>query len=444
LRGGNSNTGGNIRCTDQYCEPLPTNVDLTDVADVSCAKYACVALKNDGTAYAWGSNVHSAQLTNVSSIACGSGGCVALKKDNTAEVWGDASSGGDIRCTSSSCTALPGNVELTDIADITCDGHGGYACAVLKNDGTAYGWGHATYGSPPHSFDLTNVASISCGGQACVAIKKDNTAVAWGRSGFGARSDTLYNVVDASCGGTACVALMSDDTAVAWGNSGGGGDASSVDLTNVADISCGGACVALKKDGTAEAWGGATNGGDITCGLSLSTKCSPLPDGVTLTDVANISCGVKVCFAIKNDNTAVVWGDPSKGGDASNVDLTNVADISCGGYMCVARKIDGTVEAWGQSTAPSAMTNIDVPIGSYHNIDWGLDRSKDLCPLCRVGTYQDEPNKESCKDCPSGTSTLAPGSITDDCFTAIEIKAKFVEERNPELVPAYNVAKGSC
>ena len=56
-----------------------------------------------------------------------------------------------------------------------------------------------------------------------------------------------------------------DGTAEAWGTSGRGGDASSADLTNVADISCGGyACVALKTDGTAEAWGDTRYGGDAS------------------------------------------------------------------------------------------------------------------------------------------------------------------------------------
>ena len=115
--------------------------------------------------------------------------------------------------------------------------------------------------------------------------------------------------------------------------------------------------------------------------------------------------------------------------------------------MCVAFKNDGTAEVWGYATyggtAPSTVNNVDVPSGSYHNIDWGLDRSKDLCPLCPLGTYQDEPNKETCKDCPSGESTLSPGSITEECFTALEIKQKFMDTQNPELVPAYNVAN-SC
>merc|ERR1719160_2409573 len=97
-----------------------------------------------------------------------------------------------------------------------------------------------------------------------------------------------------------------------------------------------GACVARKTDGTAVAWGHASYGGDAS--------------SVDLTNVADVMCGFWACVARKTDGTAVVWGikDPNYGGDASSVDLTNVADVNCGGYACVARKTDGTAVAWGR------------------------------------------------------------------------------------------------
>ena len=47
---------------------------------------------------------------------------------------------------------------------------------------------------------------------------------------------------------------------------------------------------------------------------------------------ADISCGGGACVARKTDGTAEAWGSSLYGGDASGVTLTNVADISCGGY----------------------------------------------------------------------------------------------------------------
>merc|ERR1719491_1363714 len=70
-------------------------------------------------------------------------------------------------------------------------------------------------------------------------------------------------------------------------------------------------------------WGNADFGGD--------------PSSTDLNDVADISCGGFACALRRTDGTASVWGDPSAGGDASSTDLTNVADISCGGHACSAR-----------------------------------------------------------------------------------------------------------
>ena len=123
-------------------------------------------------------------------------------------------------------------------------------------------------------------------------------------------------------------------------------DASSVDLTNLVDTSCGGfACVARKLDGTGLAWGPSTRGGGAS--------------SVDLTDLVDISCGWKVCVARKLDGTGLAWGD-THGGDASPVNLTDLVDISCGGYACVARKSDGTGLAWGHPHLGGDASSVDL------------------------------------------------------------------------------------
>ena len=95
---------------------------------------------------------------------------------------------------------------------------------------------------------------------------------------------------------------------------------------------------------SAVAWGSSSAGGDASA--------------VNLTNVADISCGGYACVARKNDGSAVAWGDSLYGGDASAVDLTNVADISCGGLACVARRNDGSAVAWGFSSARKNYGNV--------------------------------------------------------------------------------------
>ena len=49
-------------------------------------------------------------------------------------------------------------------------------------------------------------------------------------------SDDVTAAIDVSCGMLACVALETTGDAITWGD---GGDASGIDLTDIADISCG-------------------------------------------------------------------------------------------------------------------------------------------------------------------------------------------------------------
>jgi alpha-tubulin suppressor-like RCC1 family protein len=74
---------------------------------------------------AWGSadsGGDALDLSNIVSISCGRDACVALKSDARAVAWGDAAYGGDAT-----------GVDLTNVATVIC---GGFACAALKNDGT--------------------------------------------------------------------------------------------------------------------------------------------------------------------------------------------------------------------------------------------------------------------------------------------------------------------
>ena len=76
---------------------------------------------------------------------------------------------------------------------------------------------------------LVDLASAWCSENTCVAVRHNGTLVTWGFN----RYTGLTNVVYAQCGSAACVAVKGDSTAVVWGIR-ESGDASTVDLTNIA------------------------------------------------------------------------------------------------------------------------------------------------------------------------------------------------------------------
>merc|ERR1719424_634301 len=94
--------------------------------------------------------------------SCGGSACVAVKSDGTAVAWGSPNGayGGDAS-----------SVDLTGVVDAMC---GGLACVARKSDGTAVAWGHPQSGGDASSVDLTGVVDATCGlrtGRACVAVK---------------------------------------------------------------------------------------------------------------------------------------------------------------------------------------------------------------------------------------------------------------------------------
>ena len=166
---------GNGTRIDSY-EPLQVN-GLTDVIAVDAAYFHTVVLKNDGTVWAWGrdsfgllgitttetcrySNLDCSttplqvtSLASVTSIAVGKLHTVALKNDGTVWAWGGNYQGklGDGTTIDSFtpvqvCDAgeiAPCSSYLTDVTAIAAgDGH----TIVLKSDGTVWAWGYNNSG----------------------------------------------------------------------------------------------------------------------------------------------------------------------------------------------------------------------------------------------------------------------------------------------------------
>jgi len=104
-------------------------VNLTNVKTAMCGMYACVAVKEDNTAVAWGhvrwgGDATGVNLTNVKTAMCGMYTCVALKYDNTVVAWG----GEDKKGVDAYNRYI--NSHRTDVKSAHC----GTSCVVTYND----------------------------------------------------------------------------------------------------------------------------------------------------------------------------------------------------------------------------------------------------------------------------------------------------------------------
>lgn len=288
-----------------------------------------LALKADGTVWAVGENGYG-QLGNgtssswrtyepqmvkgleqVSAVAAGGAHSVALKQDGTVWAWGNNAAGqlGD-GCQGNS--PLP--VQVKGLSDIKAIATGNSHVVVLKGDGTVWTWGNNRIGqlgnaskisssTPVQVSGLTGVVSIAAGGFHTLALREDGTVWSWGYDANGAlgngeisRTGTavpvhvagLGNVKAIAAGLNHSVALKEDGSAWAWGSNAAhqlgererfaesarpvqvAGIGGILDLTAKANHT-----VAVREDGSVWAWGDAGSG-EWGNGLSMEGSDKPV------------------------------------------------------------------------------------------------------------------------------------------------------------------------
>ena len=390
---------------------VPTQVgNLTNWSSVSMGHYHALAVKTDGTLWAWGYNssgnlgtnnqidysspVQVGTETNWKSAASGNRTSFASKTDGTFWAWGYNSNGA---LGLAKDTYAPNEINKdSSYTDISTTGVGG--TLAIKSDGTLWGWGYNQYGvlgtgnnyqeysSPIQVGLLTDWSKISGGYIHTMSIKSNGTLWGWGynMSGvIGAGSNyqqysspiqvgTLSNWSQVSSGFSHTMAIKSDGTLWGWGYNYDGclgtgnvyqGYSSPIQvgtLTNWSKISAGNNfTMAIKTDGTLWGWG---NNSYRALGTGNSTNySSPVQIG-TLSNWSQISTDNYHSMAIKTDGTLWVWGENSNGnlGTGTTISysspiqlgtLTNWSKIygtRWGGYATsVAIKTDGTLWAWG-------------------------------------------------------------------------------------------------
>ncbi|MDH5753036.1 MAG: chitobiase/beta-hexosaminidase C-terminal domain-containing protein, partial [Deltaproteobacteria bacterium] len=310
------------------------SVVLVDVDDFSAGWDHTLAIKTDGTLWAWGGN-ESGQL--------GNGG--ADDQPNPVQVGSD-----------------------TDWLSVKA---GRSFTLALKKDGSLWTWGNNDRGqlgngntsnspAPAQVGSSTDWAVISAGTSHALAIKTDGTLWAWGANESGQLGNATLtdssapeqvgsgtSWKDAGAGQSHSIALRNDGVIWSWGSNTFGqlGDGSTDDRsspmemtgTNWASISTGANHnVALKGDGTLWAWGQnwygqLGNGTTITKAWSADGS-RPIRGFITFdrvyaiqigtyTDWVSISAGGGHTLGIKQDGRLWTWGLNVNGqlGDGTNM-----------------------------------------------------------------------------------------------------------------------------
>ncbi|REE94927.1 S8 family serine peptidase [Thermomonospora umbrina] len=326
-----------------------------------------LAVRPDGTVRAWGRNydgqlgtgtttssttpVPVSGLTGVArtagSVSGGVGHSLALKTDGTVWAWGDNANGqlGD-----GTTTDRLTPVQVSGLNGVVAVSAGGFFSLALKSDGTVWAWGSNGAGqlgtgsvTAPSTTPvqvgggLTGVAAVSGGEHHSLAVRTDGTVWAWGSNTKGALGDGTTTLRAGPVQVTGLTGVSTWQGAVAAGR----------------DHS-----VAVKTDGTVRAWGDNFSGklGDGT------TTDRHTPVTVTgLSQALTVSAGDFHTYAVRGNRTTAAWGyngfgqigNGQTGGSVTTPvtvhQLTGATGVAGGYWSGLATRADGTLFSWGSN-----------------------------------------------------------------------------------------------
>ncbi|MEA2645150.1 MAG: hypothetical protein QOE92_233 [Chloroflexota bacterium] len=288
---------------------------LGGIVAVAEGRYHSLALKSDGTVWAWGNNSNgqlgdgngptdsptpvqvlgaggTGVLSGVVAIGAGNYYSMALKSDGTVWTWGQDDNGqlgdGDPQTDSDTPVQVVGPGGVGTLGGVVAIAPNRHQALVLRSDGTVWAWGNNANGelgdnstterhTPVQvvgaggSGFLTDVIAVAMGGHHALAAKSDGSAWGWGRNadyqvGDGTNTERHVPTQVVGAGGTGTLAGVESVTA---------GDHHSL---------------ALRTDGTIWGWGRDNSGevGNNTSGPDVQTP-SKVSQETGLTSVAG-SC----------------------------------------------------------------------------------------------------------------------------------------------------------
>jgi alpha-tubulin suppressor-like RCC1 family protein len=381
---------------------IKTTFSESCIHAVSAGKDYTIAIKTDGTLWAWGSNkygklgdgtatvfnqpfqttiitdndkknpVRIGTATNWASISASYEHNIAIKTDGTLWAWGNNGNGqlGDGTTTDRYSPVQIGTANNWKSIS-ACGGH----TIAIKTDGTLWAWGYNAQGqlgdgtttqrnSPVQIGTSTNWKEIRSENSHNIAIKTDGTLWAWGYNLFGQLGDgtttqrnspvqigTATNWASIGVGDAHTMAIKTNGTLWAWGHNGNGqlGDGTNTNRNSPVQIGTANnwasispsqyQTIAVKTDSSLWAWG--TNSAGQLGDGTTTARNSPVQIG-TENNWTSISAGHKHTTASKTDGSLWVWGRNQYGalGDGTTISRSSPVQLtSCGPNTVVSTKI---------------------------------------------------------------------------------------------------------
>ena len=300
---------------------------MDDAAAVSAGFWHSLAIKTDGSLWAWGLNQYGyvgdgtttmrntpvKVMDNVISLAAGKDHSLAVKADGSVWAWGSNRYG-----------------QIGDGTTTTYESEVKYgAGAVIKENNDRL--------EPVKILD--NAAYVEAGGEHSFAIKMDGSLWAWGANYYGQLGDGTNTTRSLP------VKIMDDVVSVTAGEH---------------------HSLAVKKDGSVWAWGW-NWGGEVGDGTK-ENRNTPVR---IMDNVENVGTGWHCSFAVKTDNSLWAWGN---GYDDKLIPVKIMDNISfaAGEHHFLIVRTDGSLWAWGMndwgSVGDGTTTYREEPVKIMDNV----------------------------------------------------------------------------
>ena len=289
----------------------------------------------------------------LSRVAAGSEHMLAIKPDGTVWAWGsnaDGELGNGTTVDSSTPVAvnLPGSMTAVSAGGGILLLGGGFSPAMgtslaLGQDGNLWAWGNNQKGqlgdgtttnraTPVAVKGLTSVMTMSAGVYHCLAVKQDGSLWAWGANDDGELGDGTTTPRPTPVQVPGLTGVM---------------NVKALQIPNANEVS-----LAVKNDGTVWVWGWVAGGLQPGAADAMVTAPEQVK-GISGVIAIDGEAGLGVATALKADGTVWTWG----GGQAPAqvTGLVNAANIA--GNLAVL--VDGTIWTWsnGAPTQVPGVTN---------------------------------------------------------------------------------------
>jgi alpha-tubulin suppressor-like RCC1 family protein len=242
-------------------QPVP---GLTNVVAIAGGWQHSLAVRSDGTVWAWGDNQYGelgngtlvspgytptqvVGLTGVTKVAAGNGWSLALKSDGTVWAWG-ADDNGMLGTAVTDNSDVP--VQIAGLSNVTDIAAGAQHGLAIESGGTVWAWGEDWLGQlgngtacicgyllPVQVLGIPSAAAIAAGDLTSVMLGTDGSVWTWGDNSDGALGD-----------GSTVAARVTPAAIIAAGS-------------GIVRIASGGNhSVALTRAGAVEGWGSYAHG----------------------------------------------------------------------------------------------------------------------------------------------------------------------------------------